>query len=101
VLPLHHIRRRKTKAHLHALDYMVYAASIFGPLTALPQLHAIYILKTSGVSTVSYIGYSSLSVLWLYYGFVHRDKPIIMSNLFWLIANGAILVGTFMVKTPV
>ena len=96
MLPLHHIRKRKKKekATAHYLDYIVYAASILGPLTALPQLRDLYVLKTNGVSTLSYAGYTALSGLWLYYGTVHKDKPIIISNILWIIANGLILLGS-------
>lgn len=98
MLPLHHIRKRKRKEKptKGALDYAVYAASILGPLTALPQLRDLYVLKTTGVSAVSYTGYTALSLLWLYYGTVHKDKPIIISNTLWVVANGLILVGTVM-----
>ena len=62
----------------------------------LPQLIKILDTKdASGVSLTSWIGFSIFSLVWLIYGLVHKEKPIIFMNFALLIVQSLIAIGTF------
>ncbi len=101
MLGLRHIHRRKThhkglsnhKDHT-PLDYLVYFCAIAGPVMTIPQIYLIWVNKNaSGVSITSWLAYTLLTFVWIYYGIVHKDKPILITNILWLIVNGLVTLG--------
>ena len=83
----------------HRIDSVIYIAAIGGPLMNLPQLFKIWISKSAnGVSLLSWSGFAVISLMWVYYGYIHKNKPILLMNsaLFviqTLIATGTLLYG--------
>jgi uncharacterized protein with PQ loop repeat len=77
-------------------DKIIYIVVIIGPIMNLPQLFRIWITKNAtGVSFVSWMGFSIISVVWLGYGILHRDKPILLMNFALMIIQALIAIGTF------
>lgn len=75
----------------------MYGVGIVGPLVSIPQLIEIYVRhNVQGISVLSWTGYAVLSVLWLAYGIVHREKPIILTQFLWLLVNVAVIVGAIL-----
>ena len=105
---VHHFQRRK-RIHLQheqyphpnkwkrLLDRMIYGVAIFGPVMTIPQLTKIWIEKNAaGVSALSWAAYLVAAIFWLIYGFAHKDKPIILTNILWIILHTLIVIGTLM-----
>jgi uncharacterized protein with PQ loop repeat len=79
------------------LDVAVYVVSIAGPIFTVPQIVDIYIGKdASGVSLITWGAYTLFSIPWIMYGFVHKERVLIVNNTLWLIANGLVVVGALM-----
>lgn len=103
MLHLRHIHRRK-KQHTRQksshvlLDGIVYVSSIVGPIMTIPQIYDIWIRKSLAVNEITWGFYLVTALVWLYYGIVTKDKPIIFSNFLWVIAQGLVLVGALMFK---
>ncbi|MDE2026010.1 MAG: hypothetical protein KGJ07_05935 [Patescibacteria group bacterium] len=97
MLALHYTRKKKMfgkKQRSVPIDYLVYAISFIGPLTTFPQLYGIWIEKNvAGVSFLTWTGYVSLAAIWLAYGIVHKEKPIIISNALWMVAESLVVLG--------
>ncbi len=105
---LHHYSARKRihlkhEAYPHPdpfkrlMDKLVYAASIFTPLMTLPQVYIIWVQKSAaGISVISWIGYFISALIWLIYGFIHREKPIILMNFSWVVLDLAVILGAFL-----
>jgi MtN3 and saliva related transmembrane protein len=106
--PLHHLhkRMRASGEALHPypaksrtirfVDGMIYVTGVLGPFASLPQLIEIWVHKNAaGVSAFSWTGYTIGTVLWLIYGVVHREKPIIITQVLWLVFNVLITIGAF------
>ncbi len=103
MLHLSHARKRRKKAkaqnipikaHHTILDYLVYFIAIASPLMTIPQICDIWILGLKeGVSFMTWSAYFVASIVWLIYGIVHKDKPIIVSNILWVFMNGMVAVG--------
>lgn len=78
------------------LDDIVYFAAILSPIMTIPQVLIIYQNKTaSGVSLISWISYFLIALIWLYYGTVHKSKPIIISNTGWIFLSLFIIIGIY------
>ena len=81
------------------VDTLVYAGGIVGPIITLPQLLKIFIEHTAaGVSLFSWVCYLTGSVVYLAYGWAHREKPIIFLNalnlpIYALIVLGILIYG--------
>lgn len=101
-----HVRKRIYKKHeryphpdklKRYFDEAIYVVAILGPVTNIPQFLKVWIYKdASGVSLISWTGFSILSVVWLVYGILHKEKPIIITNIFLIWINAAIALGAFL-----
>ena len=104
MLVLHHLRKRRKSAkrnefEMEILDYIVYAASILGPLMTIPQILVIWNTKTAaGVSIISWLGFVIYNSIWLTYGIVRKDPPIILSNFLWVLLQITVVVGAIIYR---
>jgi uncharacterized protein with PQ loop repeat len=102
---LHHISKRK-RVHkkleqyphpqkwIRALDKLLIFIAVLGPLLALPQVLKIFIYKSAeGVSFISWLSWLFLGIPWLLYGFVHKEKPIIVAYILWTFMHFAVVLG--------
>jgi len=97
----HHLHARKRKAPYphpvrwkNFIDKLIYIAALAGPIMTIPQVWKIFIEKTAaGVSLISWAAFLVVAVCWLIYGFAHQDKPIIVSNILWIIFETMIVIG--------
>jgi uncharacterized protein with PQ loop repeat len=105
---LHHIHKRKRaskkvktlfdypsdKKFIRILDKFLIFIAIIGPLMALPQILKLYISQeANGLSFTTFMLYSIMNLPWILYSFVHRDKPLLITSILWLIANSTIAIG--------
>jgi len=105
---LHHIHLRKRFANnfeqyphpnkiKRLVDRLIYVAGVLGPLISLPQIIEIwYRHNAAGISILSWTGYSFLSIIWLAYGIIHKEKPIIYSHVIWLCSNILVTIGAIL-----
>jgi len=105
MLGFHHMHKREqvTKglepfparhAWKRYLDYTMFGVGILAPLALLPQIGVIYIdHQKDGVSIETWLLLSVFNILWIMYGIVHKDKPIIISHTLFAVLNFAIVVG--------
>jgi uncharacterized protein with PQ loop repeat len=96
---LHHIskRRRVTskleeypskRGIIRLLDRLLIIIAVVGPLMALPQLIAIYGSgNAENISSLSWGSWALMNLLWLAYGVVHKEKPIVITYALWFIVN--------------
>lgn len=99
-----HLRKRIYRAHepyphpnkhVRRVDEFAYVVGVFSPLMTLPQLYTIYIEKNAaGISLVSWCAFAVGSLFWLYYGILHKEKPIIISQMLWVTCQILIVIGT-------
>lgn len=100
-----HIRKRTSRklgpyphpnAFKRFLDHFMYVVAIGGPLSTLPQVFQVF--ETRDVSSLSFTTWGLwflLSIIWLIYGVVHKDIPIIISQTLYVALNGIIVVMIF------
>ena len=104
---LHHFHKRKRvysnlEPYPHPnkmkriIDNCVYLVTVFWLVMTIPQITSIWIEKNAaGVSAVSWIGYLLSAGFWLAYGFVHKERPIILSSIAWIILEFFVVIGAF------
>ncbi len=108
MLPIHHINLRKRASKTldpyphperlkNLIDKAVYAAALLTPVVTIPQAYQIFAVKSSaGVSVVSWICFASANIVWTIYGVVHKEKPIIISNIANFFINIVVIVAALM-----
>lgn len=76
------------------MDWFIYAVALLSPIMTLPQVTQIWIEKNvAGVSLLTWSSYTVFAVFWLTYGLIHREKPIILSNILGGSLNLIIVAG--------
>ena len=76
-------------------DKIIYLVGIVGPVMTIPQLMKIWIDKNAqGVSAISWMAYLLTAICWMAYGIIHKEKPIILTYVFWIILDILVVVGT-------
>ncbi len=106
-MALHHLHKRK-RVHeklekyphpnkgVRFLDNLLLVVAVIGPMANIPQIIKIFVLKSSaGVSTLTFTFFVIFNIPWIIYGIVHKEKPIVIAYLLWLITNLIVVVGTF------
>ena len=102
----HHMRERiyknKEKYPPHdyyktTLDRLIYVVGVLTPLFTLPQLARIWLNKSAAdVSFLTWGSFFVFAVIWLLYGLVHQEKPIIFLNSSLVVINGLVVLGIFL-----
>ena len=98
-----HVRKRvhlKLEEYPHPdklknfLDKIIYVVGVLGPIMTLPQLFKIWVEKdASGVSLFSWSGYLMTASIWLVYAIVHKEKPLIITYISWIIVEVFLIIG--------
>ncbi len=86
-----------TEALKRFLDYLMYGVGIVQPLALIPQVVSIfYYGQTSGVSISTWLLLGCFNILWAFYGFVHKEMPILISNLLMSTLDLIIVAGVIL-----
>lgn len=72
----------------------MYVVAIGGPLSVLPQIIQTFETKdVSGLSLSTWALWQALTVVWLVYGIIHKEMPIVISQTIYLVFNGIIIAS--------
>jgi uncharacterized protein with PQ loop repeat len=104
---LHHYHKRKRvqkklennpsrEKAIKFMDKAIYIGIFIGIALTVPQAVKIWVGKTAeGVSVITWLGYMFGALFWMYYGFLHKEKPIIVKSILWIILYIIIVIGIF------
>lgn len=106
-LALHHEQVRKRVAHgeeypaqnrlIRIVDQVMYVGAFVGPVFTMPQLLTVWVdRQAAGVNIITWSAYAVAAAGWLYYGVLHKERPIIISNLLWMIMDLLIVIGALL-----
>jgi uncharacterized protein with PQ loop repeat len=97
------VRRKSPQNNSHSIvslavmDTLAYTASFLSLLLTLDQVRIIWIAhNVSGVSLLAWAAYTLSSAVWLAYGYMHRDRVLIITSFLWIIFNGLVVVGALL-----
>ena len=103
---LHHIHKRKRIHQKHEnyphsdkwknrIDKGVYFIGGIGLIFTIPQITKIWLNQNAaGVSVIAWISYLIGALFWVFYGFMHKERPIIFTYGVWVILDIIIIIGT-------
>ena len=81
------------------VDKGIYVVGILGPISTIPQLLEIWISQNaSGLSLMTWLLWISIAFFWLLYGILHKEKPIIISYIIWIIVDTIVILGIILYK---
>lgn len=82
------------KKYVRFIDKTVFLVAFIGPLTTAPQVFKIFQTHNAqDISIATWSLYMLVQAFWLLYGVAHRNKPIIISNFFWLFWQALVIIG--------
>lgn len=81
------------------INKFIYFVGGFGIAVTIPQLTKIWVSREiSGVSMTTWAGFFISSSFWLLYGLVHKEKPIIYTNIAACFLQFLIILGIIIHK---
>ena len=101
---VHHHRKKRHESGQHPntptkrfIDKAIYPVALSGPIFTIPQVLKIFVGKdATGVSALSWFLFIPAAVFWVWYGIVHKETPIIVTNVAWIFVQVLIVIGTLM-----
>jgi len=101
---LHHLFKKVRGVETHEIENnealknfmnkFIFFVGGFGAAVIVPQVTRIWFSKdVDGVSLTTWAGFSIASIFWLIYGLVHKEKPIIYTNIVVFILDFLIVLG--------
>ncbi len=74
---------------------LVYTGASIGPIITIPQILLIWGQKNAaGISSITWLGYACGSTIWIIYGFVHKERPILFTNIAMFLVQITVLTGS-------
>jgi uncharacterized protein with PQ loop repeat len=90
----------KTKSKRVSLDNVICIVAVLGPLTGVPQIIDIWVIRKTGegVYVTSWVLFLIFSLLWLWYGTVRKDKALLLSNALWILVEIMVILGALLLR---
>ncbi len=102
---IHHLLERKRTSeglepypHPHRFirlfDSLMYGVSLIAPLALLPQVFSLFTSHNAqGLSLITWLLLGTINFFWSFYGLLHKEGQILISNLFLGILSYVVVVG--------
>jgi uncharacterized protein with PQ loop repeat len=92
---------KETQKNTRWIDRATFAAAIIEPLVTIPQAYDIFRSHTAaGVSMSTWLGYEVLTVIWLWYAIVHKERMILVYQGLFMIIQTVVIIGGLMYHAP-
>lgn len=107
---LHHLHSRKRvyknlEKYPHPslfkrfFDKLMYGVAFATPLALLPQAVDVFVTKSvESLFLPTWAALAVVNVLWIVYGVIHRETPIIISHVLLVSVHAAILTGILLFR---
>ncbi|MEZ4156662.1 MAG: SemiSWEET family transporter [Candidatus Paceibacterota bacterium] len=94
----HELSRAKKHTHrFRVVDKLIYVAAIGSPVATLPQVAKVFFEKNgSSIEPITWATFIFLNIFWIFYGALHRDKPIVLTNILWVLVNASMVLGALL-----
>lgn len=90
----HRILTLKKSKNTKLVDSATLVVAILEPIVTIPQIITIFVDKTAaGVSLATWVGYEFLTLVWLWYGIVHKDRLIVLYQGLYMIVQTGVIIG--------
>src|SRR3990167_8089206 len=94
---MHHLHVRKRM--YTKLEPYPHPVAIVAPIALLPQVLSVYSTKNvSGLVVFPWIFLGCMHILWVFYGTIHRELPLVLTSIFFALMNFSLLVGILLYR---
>lgn len=91
------VKKNERRPYVRFLDKVTLVAGIIGPFTVLPQVIEIFSSRdATGVSLTTWVLITIVTLPWVFYGFAHRDRSIVISFILWEVVNMLVVIGVLL-----
>ncbi|HVU59685.1 MAG TPA: hypothetical protein VHC98_02505 [Candidatus Saccharimonadales bacterium] len=95
---LHSKKRRvlivAKKVRPKLVDRLTFVVAVLEPLVTVPQAVVIFQHRSAAdVSLATWIGYETLTLVWLWYGIVHKERIILLYQGLFFVVQSAVIIG--------
>lgn len=98
-MPINHPQHRIRKVNPDYIDSVMSVVAVISPLTLVPQIIQIFQTKdVEGISLITWFFSIITSIIWVVYGFHHKDKPIIFNSVMGTVFCILIVLGIFIYR---
>lgn len=93
---IHHQRKLTEKS---SVDKIIFIVAIASPLGTIPQIIDVFTThNVKGLSLLTWFFYSLFPCIWIWYGFAHKDRAILINNIMWFAFSVTVLTGIVMFR---
>jgi len=90
-IPVTVVHRTATRI---VFDNGMYLVALITPILTIPQLLTIWVQhQAGGVSQLTWAAYAVMSGVWLIYGLLQRQKPLVLSQACLFVVDFAVVLG--------
>lgn len=90
----HSVKTSKNKSQPPLVDKLTYIAAVVEPIITIPQALIIFKDQTAaGISLLTWMGYQVLTAIWLWYGWVHKEKLILLYQGLFFVIQAVVIIG--------
>jgi uncharacterized protein with PQ loop repeat len=75
------------------IDQLVYIGAIVEPVMTLPQIYDVWVKSENAGSLVTWFSYFFFALVWLAYAIKYQIKPLIITEILWVLFQGAVVIG--------
>lgn len=90
---VHSLLRLSKRRKIKILDTSVYIVGLAGNLAVVPQAVKAWSGPTPGLAISTWVLFTFVSLIWLTYAIVHKQKPLIFAQLGGLVVNALVVTG--------
>ena len=77
-----------------SLDRVMLFIALAGPLATIPQVYQVYVSQDAkGLSLLTWVIWTLLSALWVLYGYLHKELPILAANVVYVILQAMVVLA--------
>ena len=91
---LHHQQKTNPSRFAESFNRFMYVIAIIIPLMTIPQIITIWTNKSAqDVSLLTWSAYLFSALCWLIYSIIHKDRPLIINSILWVILETFVIAG--------
>jgi len=76
------------------VDKLIIIVAVVEPLCTLPQAIGIFKNRNaSGISILTWVGFNLLTIIWIWYAIVHKEKIVLIYQSLFFIFDSLLIIG--------
>lgn len=80
------------------LDWLVYFGAVVEPIMTVPQIYEVWVQNKPAGSLLTWFSYVLFAFIWLLYGIKYKIKPLIITEVLWVLLQGLVVIGIVLKK---